>query len=67
MDGTRESSYSGCDDGRVWEGAGFARGYQTILKWQSVVIWTPNRIFEKSESRGEISKEKSPLRFYELE
>lgn len=26
----------------------------------------PNRVFEKSESRGEVSKEKSPLRFYEL-
>jgi hypothetical protein len=25
----------------------------------------PNRVFEKSESRGEISKEKSPLRFDE--
>jgi hypothetical protein len=52
MDGTRESSYIECDDRRVWESAGFARRYQTILKWQSVVIWTPNRIFEKSESRG---------------
>jgi hypothetical protein len=48
-----------------WESAGFARLYQTILKWQSVVIWVPNQVFEKSESRGEISKEKSPLRFYE--
>jgi len=25
----------------------------------------PNRVFEKSESRGEISKEILPLRFYE--
>jgi hypothetical protein len=30
------------------------------------VIWVPNQIFEKSESRGEISKEKSPHRFCEL-
>jgi len=27
------------------------------------VIWTPNQIFEKSESRGEISKGSSPLCF----
>ncbi|MCU1322232.1 MAG: hypothetical protein JWM43_1881 [Acidobacteriaceae bacterium] len=38
---------------------------QTILKSQLVVIRVPNRVFEKSESRGEISKESSPLRFYE--
>ncbi|MBB5318087.1 hypothetical protein [Tunturibacter empetritectus] len=38
---------------------------QIILKSQSVAIWVPNRVFEKSESRGEISKENSPLRFYE--
>jgi hypothetical protein len=28
------------------------------------VIRAPNRIFEESESRGDLSKEKSPLSFY---
>jgi hypothetical protein len=65
--GTRESSYGGCDDGRVWESAGFARSYQTILKWQSVVIWRRTGSSKNRKAGGEISKEKSPLRFYESE
>ena len=48
----RESSYSECDyrkDGKCGlcsQGPGF-------LKWQSVVIRGPYRVFEKSESRGD--------------
>jgi hypothetical protein len=30
-----------------------ARIFRTISKWQLVVIWVPNRIFEKSDRRGE--------------
>jgi hypothetical protein len=57
----RESSYSECDNGRGLGIAGSARRYRTILKEQSVVIWKPNQIFDKSDRRGEISKETRPF------
>jgi hypothetical protein len=41
--------------------AGSARRYRTILKEQSVVIWKPKQIFDKSDRRGEISKETRPF------
>lgn len=38
--------------------------FRTISKWQLVVIWVPNRIFEKSDRRGEYpAREIRPFAF----
>jgi hypothetical protein len=57
--GTR-SSYDECDDG-VRETVSSARTSRITLEWRVVVIWVPNRIFEKSESKGrDLEREIAP-------
>jgi hypothetical protein len=59
----RESSYSGCSVERVTEMQAQACRTRMISARESVVIWKPNQIFEKSDREGDDSQEKSPFRF----
>jgi hypothetical protein len=52
MDGTEKALTAKCDDGKDGK-CGLCSQVPNILKWQSVVIRGPYRVFEKSESRGD--------------
>jgi hypothetical protein len=60
----RESSYNECDDGKYGK-CGLYSQQPRAPGEQSVVIRAPEPGLRKSESRGDLSKEKSPHRFYE--
>jgi hypothetical protein len=46
--------------------AGLGPQFQAIPEWQSVVIWKPDQVFEKSEKKGRFLEREIALFLYAI-